>query len=138
MSAASAHHRLLWMHPFLDGNGRVARLMSYAMLRDALDTGGVWSVARGLARNEAEYKSLLAQCDLQRQSERDGRGNLSEKALANFAIFSLKTCIDQVDFMETLVNPKGLRDRILVWTEEEIQADRLPLKSNLVLESVLY
>jgi Fic family protein len=138
VSAASAHHRLLWMHPFLDGNGRVARLMSYAMLRDALDTGGVWSVARGLARNEAEYKSLLAQCDLQRQSERDGRGNLSEKALANFAIFFLKTCIDQVDFMETLVNPKGLRDRILVWTEEEIQADRLPLKSNLVLESVLY
>lgn len=42
-SAASAHHRLLWMHPFLDGNGRVARLMSYSILRDALDTGGIWS-----------------------------------------------------------------------------------------------
>ena len=30
---ASAHHRLLWIHLFLDGNGRVARLMSHAMLR---------------------------------------------------------------------------------------------------------
>lgn len=138
VSAASAHHRLLWMHPFLDGNGRVARLMSYSILRDALDTGGIWSVARGLARNEAKYKSLLAQCDLPRQSDRDGRGNLSEAALANFAIFFLETCIDQVDFMETLVNPKGLRDRILAWAEDEIQADRLPQKSGMVLEAVLY
>jgi Fic family protein len=30
LSAAAAHHRLLWIHPFLDGNGRVARLMSHA------------------------------------------------------------------------------------------------------------
>jgi len=32
IAAAAAHHRLLWIHPFLDGNGRVARLMSHAML----------------------------------------------------------------------------------------------------------
>lgn len=137
-SAAFAHHRLLWMHPFLDGNGRVARLMSYSMLLDALDTGGIWSVARGLARNEAEYKRLLAHCDLKRQSERDGRGNLSEAALAKFAVFFLQTCIDQVDFMETLVNPKDLRSRILIWAEEEMRASRLPTKSDLVLEAILY
>jgi Fic family protein len=35
------HHRLLWIHPFLDGNGRVARLMSYAQFLSLLDTGGV-------------------------------------------------------------------------------------------------
>jgi len=138
VSSAFAHHRLLWMHPFLDGNGRVARLMSYSMLRDALDTGGIWSVSRGLARNEATYKSLLAQCDLTRQSERDGRGNLSEAALANFAKFFLETCIDQVDFMETLFNPKGLRDRILIWAEEEVRGGRLPQRSGMVLEAVLY
>jgi Fic family protein len=137
-SAAFAHHRLLWMHPFLDGNGRVARLMSYSMLLDALDTGGIWSVARGLARNEAEYKRLLAHCDLKRQSERDGRGNLSEAALAKFAVFFLQTCIDQVDFMETLVNPKDLRSRILIWAEEEMRANRLPQNSDLVLEAILY
>jgi Fic family protein len=32
LAAAAAHHRLLWIHPFLDGNGRVTRLMSHAML----------------------------------------------------------------------------------------------------------
>ena len=26
LAAASAHHRLLWIHPFLDGNGRVAKI----------------------------------------------------------------------------------------------------------------
>jgi Fic family protein len=41
LAAAGAHHRLLWIHPFLDGNGRVARLMSHAMLLETLDTGGV-------------------------------------------------------------------------------------------------
>ncbi len=34
LASAAAHHRLLWIHPFLDGNGRVARLMSYACLLD--------------------------------------------------------------------------------------------------------
>src|SRR5271163_46827 len=45
VATAAAHHRLLWIHPFLDGNGRVARLMSHATLFDALDTAGVWSIA---------------------------------------------------------------------------------------------
>ncbi len=138
ISAASAHHRLLWMHPFMDGNGRVARLMSYAILREVLDTGGIWSIARGLARNEGRYKHLLAQCDLPRRNDLDGRGNLSEEALAEFAIFFLEICIDQVDFMESLVNPQGLRDRILIWAEEEVRSGQLPPKSGVVLESVLY
>lgn len=49
--SACGHHRLLWVDLFLDGNGRVARLMSYAFLRQTLDTRGLWSVARGLARH---------------------------------------------------------------------------------------
>jgi len=28
-----AHHRFVWIHPFSNGNGRVARLFSYAMIR---------------------------------------------------------------------------------------------------------
>ncbi len=138
LAAASAHHRLLWIHPFLDGNGRVARLMSHAMLLETLDTGGVWSIARGLARNEGTYKSQLMACDAERRNDLDGRGQLSEEALAKFTTFFLTTCIDQVEFMEGLVQPDRLRDRILIWTEEEIRADALPPKSGAVLEAVLY
>jgi Fic family protein len=138
LAAATAHHRLLWIHPFLDGNGRVARLMSHAMLLETLDTGGVWSIARGLARNESTYKSKLMACDMERRNDLDGRGHLSEEALADFTGFFLSICIDQVDFMEGLVQPDRLRDRILIWTEEEIRANALPLKAGAVLEAVLY
>ena len=31
LAMAAAHHRLNYIHPFLDGNGRVSRLMSHAM-----------------------------------------------------------------------------------------------------------
>lgn len=137
-AAAAAHHRLLWIHPFLDGNGRVARLMSYAMLLNTLDTGSVWSIARGLARNEGEYKRQLMACDQQRRNDLDGRGNLSEEALADFTRFFLETCIDQVGFMEGLVAPDKLRTRILAWANEEIRSGKLPSQSADVLERILY
>lgn len=138
IAAACAHHRLLWIHPFLDGNGRVARLMSHAMLRETLDTGGLWSIARGLARNEAEYKQHLADCDRAREGDLDGRGSLSEQALAAFSAFFLETCIDQLSFMEGLVRPDRLRERILIWAGEEIRAHRLPHKSGALLEAILF
>lgn len=138
IATAAAHHRLLWMHPFVDGNGRVARLMSHAQLLGALDTGAVWSVARGLARNVQEYKTLLANCDNTRRNDLDGRGTLSEEALGEFTQFFLKVCIDQVTFMESLMQPGRLRARILLWAEEEIRVGSLPPKSGSILEAVLY
>jgi Fic family protein len=138
LAAATAHHRFVWIHPFLDGNGRVARLMSHAMLLETLDTGGIWSIARGLARNVDEYKQHLAACDQPRHNDLDGRGNLSEEALVEFTQFFLQCCIDQVDCMERLMEPDRLRDRIMIWTEEEIRAEALPPKAGKVLEAVLY
>src|SRR5437879_3373881 len=138
LGAATAHHRLLWIHPFLDGNGRVARLMSHAMLLETLDTGAVWSVARGLARNVEAYKKHLADCDGPRRNDLDGRGQLSEEALAEFTRFFLGVCIDQVTFMETLLQPDRLRTRIVMWAEEEFRLGNLPPKSVNILEAVLY
>ena len=138
LAAATGHHRLLWIHPFLDGNGRVARLMSHAMLLESLDTGAAWSVARGLARNVEAYKRHLVACDQPRRNDLDGRGQLSEEALAAFAEFFLGICIDQVNFMESLVQPDRLRTRIRMWAEEEIRLGKLPAKSENILEAVLY
>lgn len=135
---AAAHHRLVWIHPFLDGNGRVARLMSHAMLLDALDTGGVWSVARGLGRNISDYKRHLAACDLPRRNDLDGRGNLSEEELAAFTTFFLKLCIDQVDFMASLVEPNRLRARIHRWAAEETELGTLPPKAVQIIDGILY
>ena len=138
LSAAAAHHRLVWIHPFFDGNGRVARLISHATLLEVLDTGAVWSIARGLARNVDDYKGHLAACDQPRRNDLDGRGNLSEENLAAFTTFFLNVCTDQVTFMEALMQPEQLRTRILLWAEEEIRLDRLPPKSGAILEALLY
>lgn len=112
--------------PFLDGNGRVARLMSHAVLMEAL------------ARAQAEYKAHLSNCDGPRRTDLDGRGSLSEEALADFTKFFLETCLDQVRFMASLMQPARLRDRILIWTEEEGRAGALPQKAGQLLEAVLY
>ncbi len=138
INAAAAHHRLLWVHPFLDGNGRVTRLMSHAAMLESLDSGAIWSVARGLARNAAAYKGHLAACDLSRRNDLDGRGHLSEETLAEFTSFFLKTCIDQVDFMEKLMQPEQLRNRIIAWAEDESKIGALPAKAGQILEAILY
>lgn len=138
IAAAAAHHRLVWIHPFIDGNGRVARLMSHATLLETLDTGAVWSIARGLARNVGDYKAHLAACDRTRRNDLDGRGHLSEESLAAFTRFFLTVCIDQVAFMEGLMQPDRLRARIALWAEEEIRLNRLPPKSGAVLDALLY
>lgn len=138
VAIAAAHHRFVWMHPFLDGNGRVSRLMSHAMLLDALDTGGIWSIARGLGRTVDEYKKQLSACDMTRRNDLDGRGNLSEEELAKFTAYFLKTCIDQVDFMVSLVQPDKLRIRIHRWVSEEAAHGKLSEKSSAILDAILY
>jgi Fic family protein len=112
--------------------------MSHAALLEQLDSGGVWSVARGLARNVQEYKTLLSNCDATRRNDLDGRGNLSEEALAEFTRFFLTVCIDQVAFMESLAQPAKLRTRILVWAEEETRLGELPARSEAILDTLLY
>tara|TARA_R110001599_G_scaffold145321_2_gene327711 strand:- start:441 stop:1667 length:1227 start_codon:yes stop_codon:yes gene_type:complete len=138
ISLAASHHRLLWIHPFMDGNGRVARLMSHALLLDVLDTGGVWSVARGFSKSSQEYKLKLQDCDSARRGDLDGRGNLSESALVGFTRYFLSTCIDQVEYMEGLISPDKIRDRIQGWCRTQIEQGNLHKKSPVLLDSVLF
>ena len=138
IGTAAAHHRLLWIHPFLDGNGRVTRLLSHAMLQQSLNSSGIWSVARGLARNEKQYKQLLDNCDQPRLDDLDGRGHLSEKTLAQFTHFFLNICLDQISFMESLMQPERLKERILLWAANQVSLGTLPVKSGRLLEAVIY
>ncbi|MBI3698105.1 MAG: Fic family protein [Acidobacteria bacterium] len=126
IAVAAAHHRLVWIHPFYDGNGRVARLMSHAMLLRFGIGGSLWSASRGLARNVNRYRELLMAADQPRRSDLDGRGNLSEAALTEFCKFFLQVCVDQVDFMESLLEPSELLRRMQLFIEDETRAGRLP------------
>ena len=57
------------------------------MLLETLNTGGIWSVARGLARQVDDYKRYLSDCGSPCRNDLDGRGALSEETLARFARF---------------------------------------------------
>ena len=137
IALGATHHRLLWIHPFYDGNGRVTRLMSHASLQRCGVGSSLWSVARGLARNVEKYKGLLTAADEPRRGDLDGRGTLSTKALIEFCEFFLTICIDQVDFMASLLEPKDLLRRMRFHIEEEVQAGNLPKGSFPILREAL-
>lgn len=138
IAVAAAHHRLLWIHPFYDGNGRVTRLFSHAYLRHIGIGNSLWSISRGLARNVGDYKSLLMQADEPRRGDLDGRGSLTASGLLNFCIFFLEACIDQVDYMASILEPNELLRRVQLYCEDEIRAGRLPNGSfDLLREALL-
>ncbi len=113
IAAAASHHRLVWIHPFLDGNGRVARLYTDACFRRFALTGyGLWNVSRGLARRREDYMTALTWADAAGRNDYDGRGNLSHEGLVRFCDFFFNVCIDQIDYMRGLLGLNALLDRI--------------------------
>lgn len=112
LAVAASHHRLAWVHPFRDGNGRVARLHSHLALSQIGLTRGLWSPLRGFARSQENYYALLAAADEPRSGDLDGRGNLSEQALCNWIAYVVDLCLDQVHFMSALLGLDTMRDRI--------------------------
>jgi Fic family protein len=138
IAIAAAHHRLNYIHPFPDGNGRVSRLMSHAM-GHAADIGahGLWSISRGLARgleSRGEYKRMMDRADTPRQGDLDGRGNLSQRALAEFVEWFLKVALDQVRFMKSLFELDTLAPRLRRHVE---RSDELRPEAARLLEEAL-
>ncbi len=137
VTAAAAHHRLAWIHPFLDGNGRITRLFTHAWLRKAdADADGLWTLARGLARSQTEYLSVLARADERRLNDMDGRGYLSDQRLAEFCEFLLGTACDQLDFMGGLLDLDGMQRRIVGYAERRESAKELPSGAAVVLRDI--
>jgi Fic family protein len=113
LSSFAAHHRLVWIHPFPDGNGRVARIALDAMLRECGINGAhLWSMSRGFAKSTEHYKTSLADADMPRMGDLDGRGQLSEATLANFCRYAIQTAIDQIRFMGKLLALDQVNARI--------------------------
>jgi len=138
VAMATAHHRFNYIHPFPDGNGRVSRLMSHAMAHRA-DVGahGLWSISRGLARgleSRGEYKRMMDLADTPRQGDLDGRGNLSQRALAEFTLWFLEVALDQVRFMTGLFELNTLSRRLRNFVE---RSGNLKAESARLLEEAL-
>jgi Fic family protein len=137
IAAAASHHRLAWIHPFLDGNGRVTRLMTHAYLKMAkMDGHGLWTVSRGFARNREGYLGALAEADQHRRGDLDGRGNLSHAGLVEFCKYFLNIAIDQIDFMSDLLDLDGMQNRIQKLVDRKVILGELKPETGHLLRDV--
>ncbi len=138
LAIPAAHHRFNYIHPFVDGNGRVSRLMSHAMAHQAgIGAHGLWSVSRGLARgleSRTDYKRMMDHADTPRQGDLDGRGNLSQRALIEFTKWFLSTCLDQINFMSGLFEINTLARRLKTYVE---RSDTLKPEASRLLQEAL-
>lgn len=113
LAALSAHHRLTYIHPFLDGNGRVSRLYFDAMaFYMNLEGYGLWNISRGLARDVKEYQSHLTYADMLKQGATDGKGELSLRGLCGYLDYMLDVALDQIDFMGQSLKMSTINERI--------------------------
>ena len=124
LAMAAAHQRLAWIHPFPDGNGRVARLHSHLVLGHLGLTNGLWSPLRGFARTQEAYYAHLSAADEPRAGDLDGRGNLTEAGLLAWMGYVLDVCTDQVDFMSKQLSLDGMKDRMAACLAYEEQVVR--------------
>lgn len=128
----AAHHRFAWIHPFLDGNGRVGRLLTDTALKAiGLESYGAWCLSRGLAKTSTKYKGFLAGADAVRQGDYDGRGGLTEKGLVAFCEYMFDTALDQVNYMNNLLELTQLRARIEGYVRARNDARVLGMKETL-------
>lgn len=138
----ASHHRLTWIHPFLDGNGRTSRLVLDGIFTGIqLEGYGLWNISRGLARNTDAYKKYLAYADMERQGDRDGRGSLSIKGLKSYIKFMLKIALDQVEYMGEVLRLQTLSQRVENYVKFSQQGmypnEVLPKYSEFLLKELL-
>lgn len=137
------HHRLTWAHPFLDGNGRISRLLLDLSLRKVLgESYGVWNISRGLARDSDKYKTMLNNADMPRCGDFNGRGYLSTRELKNFVNYLLDTSLEQVKYMNSCIRLDSLSDRIdeyvkIFSTTAGFYEKPLPKETNVLLKELL-
>lgn len=108
---ALAHHRFLYIHPFRNGNGRVVRLLTYAMLVRAgyrVDNGRIINPTAVFCHDRAAYMHALSTAD-----------DLAESSALTWCSFVLKGLRRELAKIDNLLNADVLFPQILEPTLRE-------------------
>ncbi|RMR08802.1 Fic family protein [Pseudomonas syringae group genomosp. 7] len=107
MKVALAHHRFGWIHPFGNGNGRVVRLLTYALLIKYgfnVSTGGrVLNPTAVFCNDRERYYAMLAKAD---------KG--TKEGLEEWCTYVLQGIHDEVEKVDRLTDYAYLTKCILV------------------------
>ncbi|GBE37677.1 fic/DOC family protein [bacterium BMS3Bbin08] len=103
---AIAHHRFAWIHPFDNGNGRVVRLLTYAMLIKQgfnVKMGRIINPTAIFCINRDRYYEMLSQADRGRDSD-----------ILAWCEYVLKGLLEEIHKIDRLLDRDYLVQKILM------------------------
>jgi Fic family protein len=107
IKVALAHHRFAWVHPFSNGNGRVVRLLTHAMLVkfgfQVNAAGRLLNPGAIFCANRNRYCAMLGGADTGRQT-----------ALEAWCIYVLGGIRDELQKVNRLADYAHLQERVLL------------------------
>lgn len=107
MKVALAHHRLAWIHPFSNGNGRVVRLLTYALLLKygfrVNDFGRVLNPTAVFCSDRKKYYEMLGIADTG-----------TDAGLEAWCVYVLTGIRDELKKVDQLARYDYLKSRILI------------------------
>lgn len=106
MKVALAHHRFGWVHPFRNGNGRVVRLLTYALLIkygfDVSMAGRILNPTAVFCNDRDHYYRMLGVAD-----------SGTKAGLEQWCTYVLTGVLDELRKVDQLTNYDFLKERIL-------------------------
>ncbi|MEQ1602545.1 MAG: Fic family protein [Methylophilaceae bacterium] len=107
IKVALVHHRFGWIHPFGNGNGRVVRLLTYALLIkcgfNVKTGGGVLNPTAVFCNDRDQYYAMLSRADTGKSTE-----------LEAWCIYVLQGILDELRKVDKLTDFGYLSDKILL------------------------
>lgn len=136
--ALCSYHRLVWIHPFLFANERIARFhLDFLFNFFGVSGYGLWGMSRGMKKNRLNYKNALLDAD--EESKSINEGQLSNEGLKKYLHFMLDIANAQIEF--SLKNfekiPQRLQNYVKLSQSGFFDEEPLPKKSEMLLEKLL-
>ena len=106
LMVAIAHHRFTWIHPYDNGNGRIVRLLTYALLIKLgfqVKNGRIINPSAVFYTDRDKYYKMLEVAD-----------KLDEQSLLKWAQYFLLGLKNEIEKIDSLLSMKYVREKILI------------------------